>query len=87
MRIEEGRQEQALVALTSPVDYPEVVNPAWAPWRGLKARALAGLGRVEDAVLLADEEVTLLRRWGAAASLGPSRVWSSASPEIEAVSA
>ena len=70
--IEEGRPEQALVELTSPVDYPEVVNPAWAPWRCLKARALAGLGRVEDAVLLADEEVTLLRRWGAAASLGPS---------------
>ena len=70
--IEEGLPAEALDLLTAPVDCPEVVNPAWAPWRGLMARALAGLGRVEEAVTLADEEVALLRRWGAPSSLGSS---------------
>ena len=70
--IEEGRPAEALDLLTARVDHPEVVNPAWAPWRGLQARALAGLGRVQEAVALADEEVALLRRWGAPSSLGSS---------------
>ena len=70
--IEEARPVEALDLLTAPVDRPEVVNPAWAPWRGLKARALAGLGRVEEALVLADEEVALLRRWGAASPLASS---------------
>ena len=70
--VEEGRPADALDLLTAPVDHPEVVNPAWAPWRSLKARALAGLGRVEEAVALADEEVALLRRWGAPSFLGSS---------------
>ena len=47
--LEQGRPAEALEQLTAPVDYPEVANPAWAPWRGLKARALAGLGQLEEA--------------------------------------
>jgi DNA-binding CsgD family transcriptional regulator len=70
--LEEDRPADALDQLTAPVDYPEVVNPAWAPWRGLKARALAGLGRSGEALELADEEVALLRRWGAPSALGPA---------------
>jgi DNA-binding CsgD family transcriptional regulator len=70
--LEQGRPAEALDLLDAPVGCPEVVNPAWAPWRGLKARALAALGREEEAVALADDEVTLLRRWGAASSLGAS---------------
>ena len=55
-----------------PVDYPEVRNPAWAPWRGLEAQALAVLGQADRALALVDEEVALLRDWGAASALGRS---------------
>ena len=72
LQVEEGRPDEALALLVAPVDYPEVRNPAWAPWRGLQARALAALGREGEAVELAGEEVSLLRRWGAASSLGAS---------------
>ena len=67
-----GRPEEALAELTAPVDYPEVRNPAWAPWRGLRAQALALTGRTGEALALADTEVALLRRWGAPTALGVS---------------
>ena len=67
-----GRAEEALAELTAPVEYPEVRNPAWAPWRGLKARALAATGRKDEALALADDEVALLRQWGAPSALGVS---------------
>ena len=70
--VEQGRPSEALDELTAPVDYPQVVNPAWAPWRGLMARALAALGRTDEAVALAQEEVALQRGWGAPTALGPS---------------
>ena len=67
-----GRAEEALFELTAPVDYQEVRNPVWSPWRGLKAQALAATGRMDEALALADEEVALLRRWGAPTGLGVS---------------
>ncbi|HET7760812.1 MAG TPA: BTAD domain-containing putative transcriptional regulator, partial [Phycicoccus sp.] len=67
-----GRPAEALAELTTPVDDPPVANPAWAPWRGLTARALSGLGRADEALALAAEEVELQRRWGAPTGLGPS---------------
>ncbi len=67
-----GRPIEALDLLAAPVDYPEVINPVWAPWRGIKAEALAALGRHDEALALADEEVRLLRHWGAASCLGRS---------------
>jgi DNA-binding CsgD family transcriptional regulator len=70
--LEQGRPAEALSEIAGPVESPAIANPAWAPWRGLKARALAGLGRLDEAVALAEEEVARLRRWGAASSLGPS---------------
>ncbi|MEZ0447378.1 BTAD domain-containing putative transcriptional regulator [Cellulomonas sp. ICMP 17802] len=70
--LELGRPADALDELTAPAMYSPVANPAWAPWRGLQARALAGLGRTEEAVALAQEEVDLQRLWGAPTSLGPS---------------
>lgn len=41
-----------------------------APWRLVAARALAGLGRHDEAVELADEAVRIARRWGAPGGLG-----------------
>jgi DNA-binding NarL/FixJ family response regulator len=45
-------------------------NPAWAPWRSLKALALALLDRREEAIELAREEVELARAWGAPTGQG-----------------
>ena len=59
LRLEQGRPAEALWRLTESVVQPGIANPAWAAWRGLKARALAGLGRAEEAVRLAEEEVAL----------------------------
>lgn len=70
--LERGRPSEALVELTAPITYSPVANPAWAPWRGLQAQALAALGRTEEAVALAREEVALQRLWGAPTALGPS---------------
>ena len=70
--VEQGRPAEALDLLVAQVDYPAVVNPAWARWRGPKAQALAALGGQDEAVALVDEEVALLRRWGAPSSLGVS---------------
>jgi DNA-binding CsgD family transcriptional regulator len=47
-----------------------IPNPAWNPWRGTAAAALHGLGRDAQALALAEEEVALLRRWGAPTYLG-----------------
>jgi DNA-binding NarL/FixJ family response regulator len=42
------------------------------PWRSLRARALAGLGQVGEAVAIASEEVEVARRFGAAGVVGRS---------------
>jgi hypothetical protein len=47
-----------------------VDNPAWAPWRSLKALAFDGLGRREEAVALLEQELVRVRRWGAPGALG-----------------
>jgi hypothetical protein len=47
-----------------------VPNPVWNPWRSTAALALQGLGRTEEAVAIVEEEVRLLRRWGAPSFLG-----------------
>jgi DNA-binding CsgD family transcriptional regulator len=61
-----GRHEEA-VAITRLCagDLARVVpNPAWIPWRSLGAESLSALGRREEAVALAAEEVPHARRWG-----------------------
>jgi DNA-binding CsgD family transcriptional regulator len=45
-------------------------NPAVSPWRSLTAQAYAALGRMSEAKEVADEELELARRFGAAPALG-----------------
>ena len=45
-------------------------NPVWRPWRSMRARVLARLDRLDEAVGLATEELVLARRWGAPAPVG-----------------
>jgi DNA-binding CsgD family transcriptional regulator len=45
-------------------------SPSFAPWRGLRALALHGLGRAEEAERSAEAELELARVWGAPRALG-----------------
>lgn len=66
----EGRFAEALATLTAEHSEVPMTNPVWNPWRGLRAVALHGLGRTPEALDLAEEEVALLRTWGAPTGLG-----------------
>jgi ATP/maltotriose-dependent transcriptional regulator MalT len=68
--VAEGRSDEALAALDEAPQGITIANPAWNPWRGIRAAALHGLGRTAEAVDLAEEEVALLRAWGAPSQLG-----------------
>jgi DNA-binding NarL/FixJ family response regulator len=61
-------------ALAAAEDYERHVrhsrNPAWTPWRSLKALALALVDRRDEAIELAREEVELARAWGAPTAQG-----------------
>jgi DNA-binding CsgD family transcriptional regulator len=50
--------------------HARVLNPAHNPWREYKIRALAKLGRREEALELAEENLKLARHWGAPGTLG-----------------
>jgi DNA-binding SARP family transcriptional activator/tetratricopeptide (TPR) repeat protein len=61
--IAEGSAEDAL-ELTREISrlWPAHTNPVWAPWRGVQARALAVLGRVDEAYAVATEELGVAER-------------------------
>ena len=67
----EGRAEEALERST---EFGELVgrqvNPAWVPWRSLQALALDRLGRTDEAVARAEEELVHARAWGAPGTVG-----------------
>ena len=50
--------------------FPDVVNPAWAPWRVAAAEALARLGRDAEAEEMIAPEIAQCRVWGAPGPLG-----------------
>jgi hypothetical protein len=61
----DGRHEDALrISERLEATRPPQMNPLWSPWRSLRARALAGLGRVDEARALAAEELEVARRFG-----------------------
>ncbi|HET6876404.1 MAG TPA: BTAD domain-containing putative transcriptional regulator [Jatrophihabitans sp.] len=66
----EGRFAQALAALDQAADPIGTVNPAWNPAGRLRAAALHGLGRTHEAIPVLEQEIALLRRWGAPTALG-----------------
>jgi DNA-binding SARP family transcriptional activator/tetratricopeptide (TPR) repeat protein len=66
----EGRWEEALATLETAPTGVATANPAWNPWRSIRAAALHGLDRPQEATAIAEEEVALLRRWGAPTHLG-----------------
>jgi DNA-binding NarL/FixJ family response regulator len=70
LRLAEGDWAEAIALLDPVADATDVANPAWNTGRALRAAALAGLGRLEEARELQAEEVGLLRRWGAPSFLG-----------------
>jgi DNA-binding SARP family transcriptional activator/tetratricopeptide (TPR) repeat protein len=70
LRLAEGAWAGALALLDPVADPSGPANPAWNSRRALRAAALAGLGRREEALELQAEEVGLLRRWGAPSFLG-----------------
>jgi DNA-binding CsgD family transcriptional regulator len=68
--IAEGRVEEAVDTCDAAARVVQrVVNPAWIPWRSLKARALDRLGRTEEALELALEELPFAQAWGAPATV------------------
>jgi DNA-binding SARP family transcriptional activator/tetratricopeptide (TPR) repeat protein len=68
--VTEGRWEEALATLDAAPKGVASTNPVWNPWRSIRAGALHGLGRTREAIAAAEEEVALLRRWGAPSFLG-----------------
>jgi DNA-binding CsgD family transcriptional regulator len=69
----EGRIEEAL-ALTAAFEEHAGWrrHPRYLPWRSLKALALDRLGRQDEAVALAAEELGIAREWGSPGTVGRS---------------
>ena len=71
IHLAEGNGEEALAAAEDYARHAErTKNPVWAPWRSLKAMALALLERRDEAIAVAREQVELAREWGAPTGLG-----------------
>ena len=69
--VAEGRYEEALRAADEHTRLKGLTeNPGVSPWRTLKALALDGLGRSEEAVALAEEELVPARAWGSPGVVG-----------------
>jgi DNA-binding CsgD family transcriptional regulator len=66
----EGRAEDALAEIDAIRDTPFVRNPALFPWRTQRALALDALGRTEEALAIAEEELEPARQWGAPGTIG-----------------
>ena len=75
LRLATGAAEQALadfVAAGEAAESVDIRNPAYIPWRSQSALALRQLERIDEARVLAREELKLSRRWGAPRTIGVS---------------
>lgn len=73
LRLARGQTEPALADLLSAgarASLGKQLNPAYAGWRVPAVRALAAVGRVDEARKLSRENLRLAMRWGAAAPIG-----------------
>jgi DNA-binding CsgD family transcriptional regulator len=67
----EQRFAEAIDLLDAQAEFlPRVDNPAWLPWRSLKARALAGLGHDQEAIGVIEEDLERARTFGAPTPIG-----------------
>ena len=67
----EDRAEDALAEIEAMVAVlRRTTNPSVVPWRTMKALALDRLGRTDEAVAVAGEELEPARHWGAPSCLG-----------------
>jgi DNA-binding CsgD family transcriptional regulator len=67
----EGRFKEALELADQLSDWLTFIRlPVWSPWRSVKARALHGLGRTEEALALARSELADARAFGAPGNIG-----------------
>ena len=77
LRLAEDDAARALDDLTSLGSFLErlgIQNPALSAWRSLMALALLSLGRRDEALASAHEELALSRRWGSPWVLGESLI-------------
>ena len=70
LALAEGRYDDALAEIDEIRDTPFLRNPALFPWRTHRALALDGLGRTEEALAVAEEELEPARAWGAPGTVG-----------------
>jgi hypothetical protein len=71
LALAEGDPERAVEATEELAAAPSgIANPAWVRWRGVRAEALAALGRDRAAVALAWEDAGYGMRWGAPGARG-----------------
>jgi DNA-binding NarL/FixJ family response regulator len=71
LRAAHGRHEEVLELADAAGDRLGTVrNPAWAPWRSVRAQALADAGRPEEAFAAVEEELALARSWGTPGPVG-----------------
>ncbi|MFN8114384.1 MAG: AAA family ATPase [Solirubrobacterales bacterium] len=71
LMLERGRDADALAAAERHIELCGWrVNPAFAPGRRLQARALARLGRTEEAIDVLRTDLELAERWGAPGTVG-----------------
>ncbi|GGM61762.1 BTAD domain-containing putative transcriptional regulator [Dactylosporangium sucinum] len=66
----EGRPSDAIAVLDTELTTGYLANPMWFEERSLRARALAALGRLDEAVALAEADLARLRDWGAPRAVG-----------------